>query len=109
MKVDGSVPYGTTDLATIVERVREQNPDLILYVVDQRQHMHFEQVFRAAEKAGIAGKARLEHAGFGTMNGLDGKPFRTREGGVMKLFDLHRDGHGGSREASDRSQYRRRL
>jgi len=88
VKADGSVPYGTTDLATIVERVREQNPDLILYVVDQRQHMHFEQVFRAAQKAGLAGKAALEHVGFGTMNGTDGKPFKTRAGGVMKLFDL---------------------
>ncbi len=88
VKQDGAVLYGTTDLATIIDRVREQNPDLILYVVDQRQHLHFEQVFRAAEKAGITGKAVLEHAGFGTMNGTDGKPFKTRAGGVMKLFDL---------------------
>jgi len=88
VKSDGAVLYGTTDLATVVDRVREQNPDLILYVVDQRQHLHFEQVFRAAEKAGLKGKAALEHAGFGTMNGTDGKPFKTRAGGVMKLFDL---------------------
>jgi arginyl-tRNA synthetase len=88
VKSDGAVLYGTTDLATIVDRVLEQNPDLILYVVDQRQHLHFEQVFRAAEKAGLSGKAELEHAGFGTMNGTDGKPFKTRAGGVMKLFDL---------------------
>ncbi|MGZ5988040.1 MAG: arginine--tRNA ligase [Rhizomicrobium sp.] len=88
VKQDGAVLYGTTDLATIIDRVREQNPDLILYIVDQRQHLHFEQVFRAAEKAGIKGKAVLEHAGFGTMNGTDGKPFKTRAGGVMKLFDL---------------------
>jgi arginyl-tRNA synthetase len=88
VKQDGAVLYGTTDLATIIDRVRSQDPDLILYVVDQRQHLHFEQVFRAAQKAGIAGKAVLEHAGFGTMNGVDGKPFKTREGGVMKLFDL---------------------
>jgi arginyl-tRNA synthetase len=88
VKSDGAVLYGTTDLATIVDRVKEQDPDLILYVVDQRQHLHFEQVFRAARKAGIAGKAALEHAGFGTMNGTDGKPFKTRAGGVMKLFDL---------------------
>ncbi|MEI9993172.1 MAG: arginine--tRNA ligase [Rhizomicrobium sp.] len=88
VKQDGAVLYGTTDLATIIDRVRAQDPDLILYVVDQRQHLHFEQVFRAAEKAGIAGKAVLEHAGFGTMNGTDGKPFKTRAGGVMKLFDL---------------------
>ena len=88
VKSDGAVLYGTTDLATIIDRVREQNPDLILYVVDQRQHLHFEQVFRAAEKAGFKGHAELEHAGFGTMNGTDGKPFKTRAGGVMKLFDL---------------------
>ncbi|HVV64115.1 MAG TPA: arginine--tRNA ligase [Rhizomicrobium sp.] len=88
VKQDGAVLYGTTDLATIVDRVKEQAPDLILYIVDQRQHLHFEQVFRAAEKAGLNGKAALEHAGFGTMNGADGKPFKTRAGGVMKLYDL---------------------
>ncbi len=88
VKKDGAVLYGTTDLATVVDRVAEQNPDLVLYIVDQRQHLHFEQVFRAARKAGLAGKADLEHAGFGTMNGTDGKPFKTRAGGVMKLFDL---------------------
>jgi arginyl-tRNA synthetase len=88
LKSDGAVLYGTTDLATIVDRVREQNPDLILYVVDHRQHGHFEQVFRAAGKAGLNGKAALEHVGYGTMNGPDGKPFKTRAGGVMKLYDL---------------------
>ena len=88
LKSDGAVLYGTTDLATIIDRVREQNPDLILYVVDQRQHSHFEQVFRAARNAGLNGKAALEHAGFGTMNGADGKTFKTRSGGVMKLYDL---------------------
>ena len=88
MKSDGAVLYGTTDLATIVDRVRAHDPDLILYVVDQRQHTHFEQVFRAAKKANLAGRAVLEHAGFGTMNGPDGKPFKTRAGGVMKLYDL---------------------
>ncbi|HEY1836222.1 MAG TPA: arginine--tRNA ligase [Rhizomicrobium sp.] len=88
LKSDGAVLYGTTDLATIVDRVKEQNPDLVLYVVDQRQHLHFEQVYRAARKAGLNGKAQLEHAGFGTMNGPDGKPFKTRAGGVMKLYDL---------------------
>ncbi len=88
VKSDGGVLYGTTDMATIVERVRDYNPDLILYVVDHRQHGHFEQLFRAAAKAGIAGKAHLEHAGFGTINGPDGKPFKTRAGGVMKLYDL---------------------
>lgn len=88
VKRDGAAMYSTTDLATIVDRVNEQNPDLILYVVDQRQHLHFEQVFRTAIMAGINGKAKMEHLGFGTMNGPDGKPFKTREGGVMKLQDL---------------------
>ncbi len=88
VKSDGGVLYGTTDMATIVERMRDQDPDLILYVVDHRQHGHFEQLFRAARKSGIAGKAHLEHAGFGTINGPDGKPFKTRAGGVMKLYDL---------------------
>lgn len=88
MKSDGAVNYAATDLATIVQRVKEHDPDLILYVVDQRQHLHFQQVFRAAKKAGLAGHAELEHIGFGTLNGNDGKPFKTRAGGVMKLFDL---------------------
>ncbi|GAA0559365.1 arginine--tRNA ligase [Rhizomicrobium electricum] len=88
LKSDGAALYGTTDLATIVDRVKSFDPDFILYVVDQRQHGHFEQVFRGARKSGLAGKAELEHAGFGTMNGPDGKPFKTRAGGVMKLFDL---------------------
>jgi arginyl-tRNA synthetase len=88
LKSDGAVLYGTTDLATIVDRVREHDPDLILYVVDQRQHDHFEQVFRAAKKTGLAGRAELEHIGFGTLNGPDRKPFKTRAGGVMKLYDL---------------------
>ena len=88
VKSDGGVLYGTTDMATVVERMRDQNPDLVLYVVDHRQHGHFEQVFRAAKKTGISGKALLEHAGFGTINGQDGKPFKTRAGGVMKLYDL---------------------
>ncbi|WP_026873066.1 arginine--tRNA ligase [Inquilinus limosus] len=88
VKSDGAVMYGTTDLATIVDRVRTLDPDLMLYVVDQRQALHFEQVFRAARKAGLNGKAGMEHLGFGTMNGPDGKPFKTRAGGVMKLYDL---------------------
>ncbi len=88
VKSDGAVLYGTTDLATIIDRVRSHDPELILYIVDQRQHTHFEQVFRAARKANYAGHAHLEHAGFGTMNGADGKPFKTRAGGVMKLYDL---------------------
>ena len=85
---EGSAMYGTTDLATIVQRVRDQKPDLILYVVDQRQADHFEQVYRAAAKAGYIARDALEHVGFGTMNGSDGKPFKTRAGGVLKLNDL---------------------
>jgi arginyl-tRNA synthetase len=88
VKSEGGVLYGTTDLATVIERVRACDPDLILYVVDHRQHGHFEQVFRAAAKGGFAGKAQLEHVGYGTMNGADGKPFKTRAGGVMKLHEL---------------------
>ncbi len=88
LKSDGGAMYGTTDLATIIDRIRRFDPDAILYVVDQRQHLHFEQVFRAARLAGLAGRARLEHIGFGTMNGPDGKPFKTRAGGVMRLQDL---------------------
>ncbi len=88
VKSEGGVLYGTTDLATVIERVRDYDPELILYVVDHRQHGHFEQVFRAAEKAKLAGRAHLEHVGYGTMNGPDGKPFKTRAGGAMKLFDL---------------------
>ena len=87
-KSDGSVLYGTTDLATIVDRKQCENPDRILYVVDQRQSLHFDQVFRASDLAGIFPADRLEHIGFGTMNGNDGKPFKTREGGVLKLRDL---------------------
>lgn len=87
-KSDGSVLYGTTDLATILDRKRSVDPGRILYVVDQRQALHFEQVFRASERAGIYPEARLEHLGFGTMNGPDGKPFKTRAGGVLKLRDL---------------------
>lgn len=85
---EGSAMYGTTDLATIVQRVRDQKPDLILYVVDQRQGDHFEQVYRAAAKAGYIARDKLEHVGFGTMNGADGRPFKTRAGGVLKLQDL---------------------
>jgi arginyl-tRNA synthetase len=85
---EGSAMYGTTDLATILDRRRTFNPDQVLYVVDQRQADHFEVVFRAAVLAGYASEGQLEHIGFGTMNGTDGKPFKTREGGVLKLNDL---------------------
>ena len=88
-KTDGAVLYGTTDLATIDQRVEQFRPDYILYVVDNRQQQHFRQVFKASYKTGVAPEStRLEHNGFGTMNGKDGKPFKTREGGVMKLKDL---------------------
>ena len=85
---EGSAMYGTTDLATILDRRQRFDPHHILYVVDQRQADHFEQVFRAAYRAGYAKPGALEHIGFGTMNGADGKPFKTREGGVLKLHDL---------------------
>ncbi len=85
---EGSAMYGTTDLATILDRRKAIDPDLILYVVDERQAEHFEQVFRAAYLAGYAAEGTLDHLGFGTMNGPDGKPFKTRAGGVLKLHDL---------------------
>ncbi|MDH5723499.1 MAG: arginine--tRNA ligase [Alphaproteobacteria bacterium] len=91
LKSDGAVLYGTTDLATIIDRMKSHVPKKIIYIVDQRQSLHFEQVFRAAKKGEIApgiNHVELIHAGFGTMNGPDGKPFKTRAGGVMKLEDL---------------------
>lgn len=90
LKSDGAVLYGTTDLATVLDRKNTHDPAKIIYVVDQRQSLHFEQVFRAARKGALVGAERPEliFAGFGTMNGTDGKPFKTREGGVMKLEDL---------------------
>lgn len=92
LKSDGSALYATTDLATIVERMKDYNPDEILYVVDKRQEMHFVQVFRCARKAGLVkDDTKLSFLGFGTMNGKDGKPFKTRDGGVMRLENLIRD------------------
>ena len=89
VKSDGSAIYATTDLATMVQRMQDFKPDKMLYLTDKRQSLHFEQVFRAARKAGIvAADTQLEHVGFGTMNGKDGKPFKTREGGVMRLERL---------------------
>ncbi|WP_394761005.1 arginine--tRNA ligase [Phenylobacterium sp.] len=85
---EGSAMYGTTDLATILDRKREFAPNLVIYCVDQRQADHFEIVFRAAYLAGYALEGELNHVGFGTMNGTDGKPFKTREGGVLKLNDM---------------------
>ena len=92
VKSDGSSIYATTDLATMVQRMQDFHPDKILYVTDKRQALHFEQVFRAARKGGIVPpNVELEHLGFGTMNGADGKPFKTREGGVMRLEQLIAD------------------
>ena len=89
VKSDGSAIYATTDLATMVQRMKDWNPDKMLYLTDKRQSLHFEQVFRAARKTGIVhADTELEHVGFGTMNGKDGKPFKTREGGVMRLERL---------------------
>ncbi|KAF0112179.1 MAG: arginyl-tRNA synthetase [Hyphomonadaceae bacterium] len=85
---EGSAMYGTTDLATILDRKNRFQAELVLYCVDQRQSEHFETVFRASDKAGYLRRDQLEHIGFGTMNGKDGKPFKTREGGVLKLHDL---------------------
>ena len=92
LKSDGAALYTTTDLATIVERMEKYQPDEILYVVDKRQEMHFVQVFRCARKAGMVKEdTKLSFLGFGTMNGKDGKPFKTRDGGVMRLENLIRE------------------
>ncbi|MEP1142542.1 MAG: arginine--tRNA ligase [Henriciella sp.] len=85
----GAAGYHATDLATIKDRIDTIAPDRMLYVVDQRQALHFEQVYRAADKVGYIGQDRLEHLGFGTVNGSDGKPFKTREGGTLRLSDLN--------------------
>lgn len=88
-KSDGASLYGTTDLATLIQREEDYRPDRVIYVVDKRQEMHFTQVFRAAKKTGIVRpETQLKFLGFGTMNGKDGKPFKTREGGVMRLENL---------------------
>ena len=88
-KSDGAVMYASSDLATILDRREKYNPDLMLYVVDYRQSLHFKQVFEAAKKIGyLDNKHTAEHIAFGTMNGNDGKPFKTRSGDVVKLRDL---------------------
>ena len=92
LKSDGAALYTTTDLATIIERRKLFDPDEIIYVVDKRQEMHFIQVFRCARKTGLVKEdTGLKFLGFGTMNGKDGKPFKTREGGVMRLEHLIAD------------------
>ena len=86
VKSDGSAIYATTDLATMVQRMQDFKPDRMFYITDKRQSLHFEQVFRAAKLGGILPEDyQVEHLGFGTMNGADGKPFKTRDGGVMRL------------------------
>lgn len=88
-KASGGYLYATSDLAAIQERIENHSADEIIYVVDKRQNLHFEQVFRAAKLLNLVKEeTRLLHVGFGTMNGTDGKPFKTRQGGVMKLADL---------------------
>ena len=92
VKSDGSAIYATTDLATMVQRMQDWQPDKMLYITDKRQALHFEQVFRAAKKSGIVKpETELEHVGHGTMNGADGKPFKTRDGGVLRLEQLIAD------------------
>lgn len=92
LKSDGSALYNTTDLATLVDRVKTYNPKAVIYVVDKRQGLYFEQVFRCARKTKIVGPdVTLTFLGFGTMNGKDGKPFKTREGGVLRLEYLIHD------------------
>lgn len=92
LKSDGAALYSTTDLATISERVTKYNPDIMIYITDKRQAMHFEQVFRCARKTKLVGAGtKLVHIGFGTVNGKDGKPFKTRDGGVPRLENLIHD------------------
>ena len=91
-KSDGAALYATSDLATIVQREQDYHPDRYIYVVDKRQELHFTQVFRVAKKAGIVSdKTKMVFLGFGTMNSKDGGPFKTRDGGVMRLERLIAD------------------
>lgn len=92
LKSDGASLYNTTDLATIHDRMASYHPDMLIYLTDKRQDLYFEQVFRCARKTGLVKpQTQLVHIGFGTMNGKDGKPFKTREGGVMRLENLIRE------------------
>ena len=92
LKSDGAALYTTTDLATIEDRRNQYHPDEIIYITDKRQALHFVQVFRAARRCGLCEeKTELRHIGFGTVNGKDGKPFKTRDGGVMRLETLIQD------------------
>lgn len=92
LKSDGASLYNTTDLATIKDRMDQYRPDELIYLADKRQELHFEQVFRCARKTGLVNEdTELTYIGFGTMNGKDGKPFKTRDGGVMRLENLIRE------------------
>ena len=92
LKSDGAALYNTTDLATIQDRMYKYHPDRLIYLTDKRQELYFEQVFRCARKTGLVEpETELIHIGFGTMNGKDGKPFKTRDGGVMRLENLLRE------------------
>lgn len=92
LKSDGASLYNTTDLATIKDRMEQYHPDQLIYLADKRQELHFEQVFRCAKKTGLVNTdTELTYIGFGTMNGKDGKPFKTRDGGVMRLENLIRE------------------
>lgn len=92
LKSDGASLYNTTDLATIMDRMEQYRPDKLIYVTDKRQNLYFEQIFRCARKTGLVEpETQLIHIGFGTMNGKGGKPFKTRDGGVMRLENLLRE------------------
>ena len=91
-KSDGAALYSTSDLGTIIEREKDIKPDWYIYITDKRQELHFVQVFRVAKKAGFVSEdKKMSHLPFGTMNGKDGKPFKTRDGGVMRLENLISD------------------
>lgn len=105
-KSDHSSNYATTDLATIIQREEDFHPDKIWYVVDNRQELHFSQVFRCAKKAGLVPpRTELEFLGFGTMNGADGKPYKTRDGGIMKLEDMIATVTAGAQEKLEASNF----
>ena len=105
-KSDHSSNYATTDLATIIQREEDFPPDKIWYVVDNRQELHFTQVFRCAKKAGLVPpRTELEFLGFGTMNGADGKPYKTRDGGIMKLEDMIATVTAGAQEKLEASNF----
>jgi arginyl-tRNA synthetase len=102
-KSDGAALYATTDLATLLDRRDRLHPSRVVYVVDQRQALHFRQVFRAAKRAGFADGMDLVHVGFGTVNGRDGKPYKTRDGGVAQLHELLDDAIGRARARIEES------